>query len=63
MTHKMIMLEKRYLICMRLIRWLRKKEIMTEAEYAQARRLLQERFRPKIAMMFDDIPIKPKSRT
>lgn len=53
MTRETLMNEKRYLACMRLIRRMRKEGLLSASEYGEARRLLIERYRPKISVLFE----------
>ena len=53
MTHETLMLEKRYLACLDLLRRLKKRSLLTDAEYAQARQLLIDRYQPKISVLFE----------
>lgn len=53
MTHEVLMLEKRYLACLSLLRTMKDKALLTGAEYAQARQLLIDRYRPKISVLFE----------
>ncbi|MGN0762216.1 MAG: SHOCT domain-containing protein [Aristaeellaceae bacterium] len=53
MTHETLMNEKRFLACMCLIRHMRKEGLLSASEYGEARRLLIERYRPKISVLFE----------
>ena len=53
MTHETLMLERRYLACLNLLRVMLGRGLLTEAEYAQARQLLAERYQPKISIIFE----------
>ena len=53
MTHETLMLERRYLACLNLLRTMHGKGLLTDAEYAQARQLLADRYQPKISIIFE----------
>ena len=53
MTHETLMQEKRYLACLGFLRSLKERSLLTDAEYAQARQLLIERYLPKISVLFE----------
>ena len=53
MTHETLMLERRYLACLNLLRTMLGKGLLTDAEYAQARQLLADRYQPKISIIFE----------
>ena len=53
MTHETLVLERRYLACLSLLRTMLGKGLLTDAEYAQARQLLAERYQPKISIIFE----------
>ena len=53
MTHEVMMNEKRYLACLNLLRTMRGKGLLTDAEYTQARQLLADRYQPKISIIFE----------
>lgn len=53
MTHEVMMNEKRYLACLSLLQRMRDKGLLTDAEYAQARQLLADRYQPKISVLFE----------
>ena len=53
MTHETLLLERRYLACLNLLRTMRGKGLLTDAEYAQARHLLADRYQPKISIIFE----------
>lgn len=53
MTHETLMNEKRFLACLSLLHTMLEKGLLTETEYAQARRLLADRYRPKISDLFE----------
>lgn len=53
MTHETMTNEKRYLACLCLIRHMRETGLLSASEYARARRLLIERYQPKISVLFE----------
>lgn len=53
MTHEALLLERRYLACLNLLRVMLGKGLLTDAEYAQARQLLADRYQPKISIIFE----------
>ena len=53
MTHEVMMNEKRYLACMKLIQRMREKGLLSDTEYAQARQLILDQHHPKISVLFD----------
>lgn len=53
MTHETLINEKRYLICLSLIRRMREKGLLSDAEYTQARRLILDQHKPKISVLFE----------
>ena len=53
MTHETLMLEKRYLACLSLLKMMKERALLNDAEYAQARQLLIDRYQPKISVLFE----------
>ncbi len=53
MTHEVMMNEKRYLACMKLIQCMREKGLLSDTEYAQARQLILDQHHPKISVLFE----------
>lgn len=53
MTHEVMMNEKRYLACLRLLQRMREKGLLSDAEYAQACRLILDQHHPKISVLFE----------
>ena len=46
MTRDVLMLERRYLVCLSLLKAMKERALLTDAEYARARQLLIARYQP-----------------
>lgn len=53
MTREQLLAEKRFLAGLRLLHWLREEELLSGAEYAQARSLLLDESHPTLSALFE----------